>query len=236
MLEVRGLSRSFGGVRAVDGVDLAVATDEIHGLIGPNGAGKTTVINLISGLLTPGAGEILLDGAPIHHLPPHARARAGVARTFQNLRLFPNLSVRRNIEVAEAIPGGAADPGLIAEAIEVFGLAPVLDRSPASLPYGQMRRLEIVRALALRPKVLMLDEPAAGMNPEETDRLFANLTWLRRRHPCAILLIEHDLRFIMSACERLTVMNMGRVIATGPPAEVTRNPDVITAYLGQPAD
>jgi branched-chain amino acid transport system ATP-binding protein len=165
----------------------------------------------------------------------HARAQLGIARTFQNLRLFPNLSVRQNIEVAELHADGArsADTELIEDAIEGFGLRGVLEHSPTSLPYGQMRRLEIVRALALRPKVVMLDEPAAGMNPEETERLFANLTWLLQRHPCAIILIEHDLKFIMSACHTLTVMNMGRLLASGAPEEVTKNKEVITAYLGQ---
>ena len=237
MLEIRGVSKNFGGVKAVDDVSFTVDAHEIHGLIGPNGAGKTTMINLISGLLKLSAGAILLDGRPIEHLPAHEKARVGIARTFQNLRLFPNLSVRRNIEVAESNhsgkPGHAGD--LIEEAIDLFGLSKDLDHSPSNLPYGQMRRLEIVRALALRPKVLMLDEPAAGMNPEETDRLFENLTWLRRRHPCAIILIEHDLKFILSACEKLTVMNMGRLVASGLPGDVTKNPEVINAYLGQGA-
>ncbi|MEZ5825485.1 MAG: ABC transporter ATP-binding protein [Geminicoccaceae bacterium] len=235
MLEVRSVSRNFGGVRAVDSVTFSVADGEIHGLIGPNGAGKTTMLNLISGLLSVSAGEIEVDGVRIEGLPPEQRARLGVARTFQNLRLFPNLSVRRNIEVAEiqSRRNGVRDDGLIAEAIELFRLRDVLDDVPTSLPYGQMRRLEIVRALALRPRLLMLDEPAAGMNPGETEELFANLTWLRERHPCAILLIDHDLKFIMSACETLTVMNMGRLLASGPPAEVTRDPEVINAYLGQ---
>ncbi|MDP2121669.1 MAG: ABC transporter ATP-binding protein [Hoeflea sp.] len=237
MLEIRGVSKSFGGVKAVDDVSFTVDANEIHGLIGPNGAGKTTMINLISGLLKLSAGAILLDGKPIEHLPAHEKARVGIARTFQNLRLFPNLSVRRNIEVGESHHSGKPghDDDLIEEAIDLFGLRHVLDHSPGSLPYGQMRRLEIVRALALRPKVLMLDEPAAGMNPEETDRLFENLTWLRRRHPCAIILIEHDLKFILSACEKLTVMNMGRLVASGLPGDVTKNPEVINAYLGQGA-
>ncbi|MDP3526046.1 MAG: ABC transporter ATP-binding protein [Hoeflea sp.] len=237
MLEIRGVSKSFGGVKAVDDVSFTVDANEIHGLIGPNGAGKTTMINLISGLLKLSAGAILLDGKPIEHLPAHEKARVGIARTFQNLRLFPNLSVRRNIEVGESHHSGKPghDDDLIEEAIDLFGLRHVLDYSPGSLPYGQMRRLEIVRALALRPKVLMLDEPAAGMNPEETDRLFENLTWLRRRHPCAIILIEHDLKFILSACEKLTVMNMGRLVASGLPGDVTKNPEVINAYLGQGA-
>ncbi|MBC7284528.1 ABC transporter ATP-binding protein [Hoeflea sp.] len=237
MLDIRGVSKSFGGVKAVDDVSFTVGANEIHGLIGPNGAGKTTMINLISGLLKLSAGEILLDGKPIQHLPAHEKARVGIARTFQNLRLFPNLSVRRNIEVAESQHAAKTRDGLdlIEEAIDMFGLRKDLDQSPGSLPYGQMRRLEIVRALALRPKVLMLDEPAAGMNPEETDRLFDNLTWLRERHPCAIVLIEHDLKFILSACERLTVMNMGRLVASGLPGDVTKNPEVIHAYLGQGA-
>ncbi|MBN9890343.1 ABC transporter ATP-binding protein [Salipiger abyssi] len=233
MLEVRGISKTFGGVRAVDDVSFTVARGEIHGLIGPNGAGKTTMLNLISGLLTPSAGRIVLDGAEVQGMSADRRARAGIARTFQNLRLFRNLSVRRNIELAEIHARDSADKDLLDDAIDRFGLRPVLDEAPGSLPYGQMRRLEIVRALALRPKVMMLDEPAAGMNHDETDALFENLSWLRQRHPCSIVLIEHDLKFIMSACERLTVMNMGRLLATGHPAEITRNQEVIKAYLGQ---
>ncbi|MDH5454217.1 MAG: ABC transporter ATP-binding protein [Paracoccaceae bacterium] len=235
MLQVRGISKNFGGVQAVNDVSFSVGANEVHGLIGPNGAGKTTMINLISGLLSVTSGEITVEGERIDNLPAEKRARKGVARTFQNLRLFRNLTVRRNIEVAELQVRGmaTADPGLVEDAIDRFGLRDVLGEAPDSLPYGQMRRLEIVRALALRPRVLMLDEPAAGMNPEETDALFRNITWLRNRHPCAILLIDHDLKFIMSACERLTVMNMGSLLASGLPQEVTTNKEVISAYLGQ---
>ena len=232
MLRVEGVSKTFGGVRAVDDVSFTVAETEIHGLIGPNGAGKTTMINLISGFLTPSAGRILLGDAVMSGQPPEAVARAGIARTFQNLRLFKNLTVRRNIEVAEGHARHAGDAALIGDAIARFGLDPVLDLAPDALSYGHMRRLEIVRALALRPKVLLLDEPAAGMNTEETEELFRNLLWLRERHPCAILLIDHDLKFIMSASETLTVMNMGRLLASGLPQDVTKNTEVIRAYLG----
>ena len=232
MLRLDAVTKRFGGVTAVDGLSFEVAPGEIHGLIGPNGAGKTTVINLISGFLTPTGGRILLEGEEIQRRPPEWRARHGVARTFQNLRLFRNLSVGRNIEVAEGRTGTAADPRLIADAIDRFGLRAKLHRTPDALPYGDMRRLEIIRALALRPRLLMLDEPAAGMNTEETEELFANLSWLRERHPCAILLIDHDLKFIMSASETLTVMNMGRLVASGLPRDVTKNEEVIRAYLG----
>jgi branched-chain amino acid transport system ATP-binding protein len=232
MLTVESVSKRFGGVQAVDDVSFKVAKGEIHGLIGPNGAGKTTMINLISGFLTLSGGRVVLDGEEIHHLPPEARARRGAARTFQNLRLFRNLSVSRNIEVAEGHARDRTDARLIDDAIDRFGLRPVLDQAPDSLSYGHMRRLEIIRALSLRPKLLMLDEPAAGMNAEETEELFANLSWLRERHPCSILLIDHDLKFIMSASESLTVMNMGRLVASGPPRDVTKNEEVIRAYLG----
>lgn len=233
MLDVRRISKDFGGVRAVNALDLQVAQGEVHGLIGPNGAGKTTVINLISGLLSVSTGEIHVDGQQVHRLSADKRAHAGIARTFQNLRLFRNLSVGRNIEIAAMqVNQGASDPTLVDEAIDRFGLRPFVDQSPTSLSYGHMRRVEIVRALALRPKVLMLDEPAAGMNPEETEELFQNLVWLRNRHPCAILLIEHDLKFIMSACDRVTVMNMGSLLASGTPKDVTKNKEVIQAYLG----
>jgi branched-chain amino acid transport system ATP-binding protein len=234
MLEVKNISKNFDGVQAVNGVSFKVGADEIHGLIGPNGAGKTTMINLVSGLLSVSDGSIILEGQAIEKMPSDARARIGVARTFQNLRLFSNLSVRRNIEVAEIHAGarGKADPDLINEALNRFGLADILDAAPSSLPYGQMRRLEIVRAMALRPKLLMLDEPAAGMNAEETGELFENIKWLRERHPCAIILIEHDLKFVLSVCENLTVMNMGSLLASGTPSQITTNPEVIEAYLG----
>ncbi|MDU8944184.1 ABC transporter ATP-binding protein [Ovoidimarina sediminis] len=232
MLRVEGVSKRFGGVQAVDGVSFTVADSEIHGLIGPNGAGKTTMINLISGFLRPSSGRILLGDREIQNLAPEVVARSGIARTFQNLRLFPNLSVRRNIEVAESHARDGGDPALVGDAIERFGLGPVLSLAPDALSYGHMRRLEIIRALALRPQILLLDEPAAGMNPEETEELFRNLLWLRERHPCAILLIDHDLKFIMSASEMLTVMSMGRLLASGLPQDVTRNEEVIRAYLG----
>lgn len=232
MLRLENVSKNFEGVQAVRDVSLAVADTEVHGLIGPNGAGKTTVINLISGLLRVSSGEIRLDGEPIQTMRAERRARLGIGRTFQNLRLFHNLSVRRNIEVAEVQVRRARGDRLVEDAIERFGLGPVLELTPDSLSYGHMRRLEIIRALALRPKVLMLDEPAAGMNAEETEELFENLLWLRERHPCAILLIDHDLKFIMSASETLTVMNMGSLLASGLPEEVTQNQEVVSAYLG----
>lgn len=223
MLEVRGVSKNFGGVRAVDDMSFTVGSDEIHGLIGPNGAGKTTMINLISGLLSVSRGEIYVDGVPVHTLPAERRARLGVARTFQNLRLFNNLTVAQNIEIAgfHARGDAVSNAVLVRDAIDRFGLREVLAQTPDSLPYGQMRRLEIVRAPALLPKVLMLDEPAAGMNPEETADLMDNLMWLKERHPCAIILIEHDLKFVMSACDRLTVMNMG---GCWPPALPMKSP------------
>ena len=232
MLRVEGVSKRFGGVQAVDNVSFTVSTNEIHGLIGPNGAGKTTMINLISGFLRPTSGRIVLGEREIQNMASERVARAGIARTFQNLRLFKNLTVRRNIEVAEAHATDASDPTLISDAIARFRLGPVLDHAPDALSYGHMRRLEIIRALALRPQVLLLDEPAAGMNTEETEELFRNLLWIRERHPCAILLIDHDLKFIMSASETLTVMNMGRLLASGLPKNVTRNEEVIRAYLG----
>ena len=188
LLQVRNVVKHFGGVKAVDGVSFSVARSEIHGLIGPNKAGKTTMINLISGLLRPSQGEILVDGHHIEDLPAESRARMGVARTFQNL------SVRQNIKVAEIpiLGRSSVDQDLDEDAIDLFRLRDVLDDSPESLPYGQMRRLEIVRALALQPKLLMLDEAAAGMNPEETNELLSNLIWLRKRSPCAIVIIDHE--------------------------------------------
>ena len=235
MLQVRNVSKNFGGVQAVDRVSFTIEENEIHGLIGPNGAGKTTMINLISGLLSLSSGEILLDEERIETLAADTRAKLGMARTFQNLRVFKNLSVRQNIAIGEIqlLGRDVIDPDLVEDAIDLFHLRDVLDNSPESLPYGQMRRLEIVRALALRPKVLMLDEPAAGMNPDETNELLSNLIWLRERSPCAIVLIDHDLKFIMSACEKLTVMNMGSILASGLPKDVTKNKEVVNAYLGQ---
>jgi branched-chain amino acid transport system ATP-binding protein len=235
MLQIRNVSKNFGGVQAVDRVSFTVEDNEIHGLIGPNGAGKTTMINLISGLLSLSSGEILLDEERIETLTADTRAKLGMARTFQNLRVFKNLSVRQNIGIGEIqlIGRDVVDPDLVEDAIDLFHLRDVLDNSPESLPYGQMRRLEIVRALALRPKVLMLDEPAAGMNPDETNELLSSLIWLRERSPCAIVLIDHDLKFIMSACEKLTVMNMGSILASGLPKNVTKNKEVMSAYLGQ---
>lgn len=230
MLELNGISKSFGGVHAVRDVTLSIAAGEVRGLIGPNGAGKSTLINLISGLLTPTSGAITLEGDPITLSSAHERARKGIARTFQNLRVFPSLSVEQNIDVARYSRKGGVLPDA---AIDEFGLRDKLHQPANSLSYGDQRRLEIVRGLALAPKILMLDEPAAGMNEEETEALGHALAWVRQEAGCALFVIDHDLKFIMTLCERITVLDMGAIIAEGTPQEVTRNPKVITAYLGE---
>ena len=230
MLELRGVTKVFGGVRAVQDVNLTLPAGEVRGLIGPNGAGKSTLVNLISGVLTPTAGSVILQGEVINHLAAHDRAAQGIARTFQNLRIFPSLTVEQNIDVARYTgrKGNLADA-----AIQQFGLADKLSQSAGALSYGQLRRLEIVRALALSPRVLMLDEPAAGMNEQETEALGQALHWVRDQSDCAMMVIDHDLNFIMSLCESITVLNMGAVIAEGTPHEVSANPQVIDAYLGE---
>ena len=230
MLDLKGITKTFGGVHAVEDVTMSVASGEVRGLIGPNGAGKTTLVNLISGLLTHSAGHLSLDGEPLDHLRAHERAARGVARTFQNLRVFPSLSVAQNIDVARY--SGRGDE-IVDAAIEEFGLTDKLNQSAGALAYGQLRRLEIVRALALNPRVLMLDEPAAGMNEQETDALGRSLSWVRTHSDCAILVIDHDLKFIMSLCDKIAVLNMGAVIAEGAPEKITKNQEVIDAYLGE---
>ncbi|WP_420333060.1 ABC transporter ATP-binding protein [Roseibium sp.] len=235
MLVLNDISKQFGGVRAVSNVSFEVAAGEVRGLIGPNGAGKTTLINLISGLLTPTSGTMALEGDILDGAGAAARTRKGIARTFQNLRIFENLSVGQNIEVAQitARSEGHEDSAAIGEAVERFDLAGRLRMPANALSYGHLRRLEIVRALALNPKVLMLDEPAAGMNEQETEELAGALDWVKTRFGCATLVIDHDLKFIMTLCDRITVLNMGAVIAEGTPREITTNQDVIDAYLGE---
>ena len=233
ILALQNLGKSFGGVQAVRDVTLRIAPGEIYGLIGPNGAGKSTLVNLMTCLLRPSTGEVFFDGEPFRGLRPDQCARRGVARTFQNLRLFPSLSVSQNIDVART-PGH--DPDLIDAALIEFGLHGELGRSAGALPYGDQRRLEIVRALALNPKILMLDEPAAGMNEEETAALGRSLKWVQEQAGCALLVIDHDLKFIMTLCDRIGVLDMGTLIAEGTPAEITKNPEVIRAYLGESAD
>ncbi len=235
MLELKGVSKTFGGVRAVQDVTMSIASGEVRGLIGPNGAGKSTLVNLISGLLTHSTGTLSLDGEAIGGLSAQGRARRGIARTFQNLRVFASLTVRQNIDVA-GYSGAASGRGggeILPEAIQRFGLVDKLNETAGSLAYGQLRRLEIVRALALRPRVLMLDEPAAGMNEQETEALAQALRWVRNQSDCAILVIDHDLRFVMALSERITVLNMGEVIAEGTPQEVAEDRQVIHAYLGE---
>ncbi|OED37272.1 ABC transporter ATP-binding protein [Chromatiales bacterium (ex Bugula neritina AB1)] len=238
MLELTELSKHFGGVKAVDQVSLTIEKGVVHGLIGPNGAGKTTLINLISGLLKASGGNLSLNGKLINSMEAHQRAKAGLARTFQNLRIYRNLTVAQNISVAASAAetsNGNNHATIIDEAIQRFDLNDKQHLQASVLSYGHMRRLEIVRALALSPRVLMLDEPAAGMNQQETEELIGGLEWIRDNHGCAILVIDHDLRFIMSVCERITVMSMGKVLTTGLPQEVSADPRVVAAYLGENA-
>lgn len=235
MLELNGLSKTFGGVKAVSNVSLRIEAKEVRGLIGPNGAGKSTLVNLISGLLKQSEGSLELDGTLLDGLAAPKRAQMGIGRTFQNLRVFPSLTVQQNIEVAQSTTGasGPKHEEFVQSAIAKFNLTDNLNMRAGNLAYGHLRRLEIVRALALKPKIIMLDEPAAGMNEHETKVLAEALRWLRQESDCAMLVIDHDLKFIMALCDNITVLNMGSVIADGKPNEVANNRQVIDAYLGE---
>ena len=234
-LEVRDLAVHFEGVKAVDGVDLELVRGEILGLIGPNGAGKTTFVNAITGFQAPTTGTIDLDGVDVTGWSPSRLARRGIVRTFQSVRLFPRLTVLENIEVAAVGSGlGRREARLLAiELLKRFDLAGRTHELGTGLPHGQERRLGIVRALACRPRYLLLDEPAAGLNEAESDELVGALGAIRDDFGCGLLVIEHDMRVIMRLCERLQVLDYGKTIAIGTPAEVRKDPAVLVAYLGQ---
>ena len=234
-LEAHDVTKSFGGVHALRGVSLALVEGEIVGLIGPNGSGKTTLLNCIAGVYPPTAGRILLDGEALGGRAGHHIARAGVIRTFQNIRLFAKLTSLQNVEISalatkQVTRGGSREHA--ATLLGELGIAHLADREAGTLSYGDQRRLEIARALAAGPRFLLLDEPAAGMNESESDAVRAQVERVRVQRGCGVLVVEHDLRLIMQLCDRIYVLNEGEVIATGTPAEVRRDPAVIAAYIG----
>jgi branched-chain amino acid transport system ATP-binding protein len=237
LLQARGLKVHFGGVHAVDGVDLVLRKGEILGLIGPNGAGKTTLVNALSGFQKPTAGTVLMNGHNVTGMSPHKLARRGLARTFQSVRLFPGLTVLENVELG-GVGVGMRRPAArkwARELLERLKLDDMAGLYGIGLPHGLERRLGIVRALAAKPTFLLLDEPAAGLNEQESDELVDSLTLIRDDFSCALVVIEHDMRLIMRLCERIQVIDYGKTISIGTPAQVRNDPAVLTAYLGRRA-
>ncbi|MBD5515504.1 MAG: ABC transporter ATP-binding protein [Lachnospiraceae bacterium] len=249
LLEVKNLGISFGGLRAVNEFNISVEKGQLYGLIGPNGAGKTTVFNLLTGVYQPDEGAILLDGVNLTGKKTIEICKAGIARTFQNIRLFGDMPVLDNVKVGlhnhypySTLEGILRLPRYhkvekemnekAMELLQVFGLEDYADYQAENLPYGQQRKLEIARAMATDPKLLLLDEPAAGMNPNETKELMDTIRFVRDHFDMTILLIEHDMKLVSGICERLTVLNFGEVLAQGDTQDVLNNPEVITAYLG----
>ena len=249
LLDVDNISIAFGGLKAVDHFSVQIRKNELYGLIGPNGAGKTTVFNLLTGVYQPDAGSIVLDGENITGRKTIEINHAGIARTFQNIRLFSNLSVLDNVKVGlhEHFPYGLHEAILhlmryrstedrmdekAMEILRVFELDSYAEYKASQLPYGKQRKLEIARALATEPKLLLLDEPAAGMNPQETAELMETIRFVRDKFDMTILLIEHDMRLVSGICDRLTVLNFGQVLCQGETKEVLNDPEVIKAYLG----
>ena len=233
-LEARGLSVHFAGLRAVDEVDLTVYPGEILGLIGPNGAGKTTIVNALTGFQRPTAGRIALDGDDVTGWSANRLARKGVCRTFQSVRLFPDLTVLENVQMG-AIGVGVSHREAerrTESLVELMQLETVADRPASAIPHGQERRVGIARALATKPKFLLLDEPGAGLNEGESSDLVASLRRIRDEFGCALAVIEHDMGLIMRLCERIQVMDYGKTISIGTPTEVARDPAVLEAYLG----
>ena len=250
VLETRHLGIEFGGLKAVDDFNLTIGKTEIAGLIGPNGAGKTTVFNLLTKVYEPTSGAVLVNGKDLHGMSIVQASRLGIARTFQNIRLFDKMTVEENVRIGlhnqiryDMFTGILRLPRYwkqekhqherAMELLDIFGMQDLADEQSGSLPYGAQRRLEIVRALATDPKLLLLDEPAAGMNPHETEELMENIAKIRDRFQIAILLIEHDMSLVMGVCEGICVLNFGKIIAKGTADEIQANPAVIEAYLGK---